>query len=156
MTFLETLKSGNVSLKFSSHFQQESYILVEIPDALAAQIQTISANKNHHHETRSCFVIRGNEEDEVVCCTTHQTFCMRSAETSNSFLLAEIEGLADRNNLTKTTTWRIRDNLSSYLELIQITPRLEKLSKLLEVSLYKGPEYEQVEPSNKVFDIIRS
>ena len=140
----------NVSLKFVDNFRQGDHLLVELPDSLVSKIQLLIEEKDSVLANRPCFSIRGSEEDEAVCCTEHETFSMRIAETSNSFLLVQEEKTVSEVEVAKSKTWLIHDNISSYIELVRITPPIEGISKLMENSLYKGPDHEQQQQSSKV------
>jgi sister chromatid cohesion protein DCC1 len=135
---------ANVQLKFVDSFHQRDHLLVELPDSLVSKIQLLIDEKDPIiADKRPCFSIRGSEENEAVCCTEQETFSMRIAETSNSFLLIQEEKIIPEGELAKPKTWLIHDNLSSYIELVRVTPRIEEIPNLLEHFLYKGPDHEQ-------------
>jgi sister chromatid cohesion protein DCC1 len=89
------------------------------------------------------FSIRGNEKNEAISCAEQETFSMRLAETSNSLLLIQEEKIILEGEFAKPKTWLIHDNLSSYIELIRVTSRIEGIPNLLEHFLYNGPDHEQ-------------
>jgi len=95
-------------------------------------------------------VFRGLPDDEAVFCTKDKTYQMKHVQTTNMMLLLypEVNGqdsdAMDINDDTsnKRFRYRIKDNISSYYELIKISPRIKKLHMILSDTKYQGPDKE--------------
>lgn len=89
--------------------------------------------------------IKGDDDEEVVICTENKTFHVTEAETSNSLLL--VDSLKFSNNIDNAENRGfekvvVRGIFHEYLEAVVGKPNLKKLDRLLEHSMYKGPELE--------------
>lgn len=89
--------------------------------------------------------VRGEDDENVILCSKSRTYEVLNAETSNSLLL--VKDLVFSNHLTKED----EENISivsverifyDYLTVVSSKPFLGKLSKLLENTIYRGPEHE--------------
>ncbi|XP_046384784.1 sister chromatid cohesion protein DCC1 [Ischnura elegans] len=91
-------------------------------------------------------VIRGLEDDEAVLCTDDATYEIRGAETSNSMLL--IPELIFPDDVPNSLEERIIEEktvisvIHNYFELRRCQPRVNKIARLLESSVYRGKEHE--------------
>lgn len=89
-------------------------------------------------------VFKGSEDDDLVICTENCTYDVRECETSNSLLL--VPNLQFKKDL-KGVNNQINNIYVSginhkYLEITPTKPQLDKLLKLLESTMYNGPEQE--------------
>lgn len=99
---------------------------------------------------------KGEKDEEVVICSDTQTFHVVEAETSNSLLL--IQGAKFNKDIEDDEDSIVRDVTVTgifydYLEATLGKPHLKKIDKLLENSLYKGPEYECDVDINNLFTL---
>ncbi|KAG0055235.1 hypothetical protein BGZ83_009290, partial [Gryganskiella cystojenkinii] len=149
------------NLLFARDFVQSSYTLLELPKSLEDYI-----NANSDNDQLS-FQVRGLETDTAVLCTPTQTFSLQRAHTSNMLVpIAPIiesrlpggddyldmdtdldSNLGSNNpfplpeeNLDGPIYGRhaVLDILDNTLDLIPISPRLERLSQLLGQAPFEG------------------
>ncbi|KAF8947038.1 Sister chromatid cohesion protein DCC1 [Haplosporangium gracile] len=147
---------------FSHDFTQSTYTLLEIPKTLENYINAQDDN------AALSFQVRGLEKDTAVLCTPTQTFSLQRAHTSNllipiapliesrrkdhdmdmdmdmdtgigSILQADPYHIDDPA-LEGSPYGRqaVLDILDSVLDLIPISPRLERLSEILAKSQFEG------------------
>ncbi|KAL0119702.1 hypothetical protein PUN28_007859 [Cardiocondyla obscurior] len=91
--------------------------------------------------------IRGNKQDNAVLCTQTQTYEVREAEISNSWLLVPNMKLGLETNVAKATEriiekCNVKKIFNSYYEVKETKPDLTGLSALLNSSTFNGLEYE--------------
>jgi len=124
-------------------------------------------------------VIKGKANDEAVLCTSTHTFALKLAKTSNSLLVINQESEDNKendssksNSSTKMDTDKIVEsflgepekpvqkqrtitaNLSSYFELVEIKPKLNRLKELLAQHYFKGESYEDENLEEEITPII--
>jgi sister chromatid cohesion protein DCC1 len=88
-------------------------------------------------EKDNALVIKGNDNDDAVCCTENKSFLLRKVEISNTLLLLN-EDLNNEKEQPKRKKFKTEyvDKLPSfYYELVNIPPKLEKLKEIL----YQAP-----------------
>ena len=100
-------------------------------------------------------VIRGAHNDFATLCTPDQVFEIKSAETSNTLLLAspldassankengcvslKVTNLRGRFECEYLLSIQVNSILHSKLELIQCMPKLKRIRQLLEQNPYRG------------------
>ncbi|CDH56626.1 sister chromatid cohesion protein dcc1-like [Lichtheimia corymbifera JMRC:FSU:9682] len=110
-------------LIYSSSFQKGSFKLLELSN------ETVAASL----EQCGKLVIKGQREDEAVLCTDNQTYSLHEAPTSNSLLLATPQD---------DETMNVVDDLSYIIEIKPCLPRLERITTLLQSTMYAGPAAE--------------
>ncbi|XP_076257805.1 sister chromatid cohesion protein DCC1 isoform X2 [Rhynchophorus ferrugineus] len=96
-------------------------------------------------EANEVLTIKGEDDDEVVICTSKSTFRVTEAETSNNLLL--IKSLQFSNNIQTQNQRSVRkveicNVFQEYLEATPGRPHLNKLYDILSNTIYRGPEYE--------------
>ncbi|KAF8940139.1 Sister chromatid cohesion protein DCC1 [Dissophora ornata] len=137
---------------FARDFVQSSYTLLEIPKSLEAYI-------SGNGEGPLSFQVRGLEKDTAVLCTPTQTFSLQRAHTSNMLLpIAPIisqrrQGYGTADMEIDTDPYQIYEDesddspyekqvvldiLDSVLDLIPISPRLDRLAELLGQCPFEG------------------
>lgn len=107
-------------------------------------------------------VLKGNGDENVVLCSDERTYTVKTADTSNSLFLipppeasavedAPIAAAASSSSggvnsalLDFTRRREVAAVVSSYLELAQTPPRLDRLRELLAECPYAGPDAEAV------------
>ncbi|GJJ68095.1 sister chromatid cohesion protein DCC1 [Entomortierella parvispora] len=149
-------------LFFARDFVQSSYTLLELPKSLEEYI-----NNNSDNDQLS-FQVRGLDTDTAVLCTPTQTFSLQRAHTSNMLLpiapivesrirssdgnrdidmniesngfMDQFPPLEDKDALDGPQYERqaVLDILDSVLDLIPISPRLERLGQLLRQNPFEG------------------
>ncbi|KAG0371289.1 sister chromatid cohesion protein Dcc1 [Gamsiella multidivaricata] len=143
---------------FAHDFVQSSYKLLEIPKSLENYI-----NSNGQDGPLS-FQVRGQDKDTAVLCTPTQTFSLQRAHTSNMLMPIapvikrrrneydmdadmEMDMNADMNpyqihdNESDESPYQkqvVLDILDSILDLIPISPRLDRLTDLLGQYQFEG------------------
>ncbi|KAK9892257.1 hypothetical protein WA026_019058 [Henosepilachna vigintioctopunctata] len=128
----------------------------------------ISENNVHHSDLKlfqlnndllgaieegQTLVFKGDPDENVVLCSKTKTYDVNETETSNSLLLMEnLKLFSDcaSSNESKISKVTIHGIFFSYLEAVPGKPYLRKLERLLEESIYKGPEYEFNISQNKL------
>jgi hypothetical protein len=136
---LRTLKRG------------ERYAWLNIPDGhLVSNIQ-ICLLKHALNQLHTSIVIKGNQDDEAIACTSKQSYSVRQADVSNSILIVDRNATrasgSDTDNMhatnaTSTRTWTAVESLSGYFELQLVPPRIDRLRKILAERPYWGPDNE--------------
>ncbi|EDO25901.1 predicted protein, partial [Nematostella vectensis] len=89
-------------------------------------------------------VIRGENQEEALLFSKDTTFEVKLADTSNTLLLTpSCQTPKDNENSSPfLISYQVSSCHSEYLEVRSGRPRLQKLRRLLEQAMYKGPEYE--------------
>ncbi|KAG4108214.1 hypothetical protein H8356DRAFT_1022876 [Neocallimastix lanati (nom. inval.)] len=134
--------TNEMKLIFTNDFKQDSYKILEITKELADELEK--------KEKETKLVFRGLPDDEAVFCTNDKTFQIKKVQTTNMmlFISPELNQNPDsmENDTTDTTSncyhYNINDNISSYYELIKISPRIKKLYMILSDTKYQGPDEE--------------
>ncbi len=86
----------------------------------------------------SRLVIRGAHDDFATLCTSDQVFEIKSAETSNTLLLASPLDSSSANKENGCVSLTVNSILHSKLELTQCVPKLKRIRQLLEDNPYRG------------------
>ncbi|ORX47534.1 hypothetical protein BCR36DRAFT_355504 [Piromyces finnis] len=134
--------TNNIKLIFSDDFKQDAFKIIELTKELADELEENKENTK--------MVFRGLPDDEAVFCTNNKTYQIKHVQTTNMMLLLypeqvkEQDDSMDINNSTsnKYFFYSIKDNISSYYELIKISPRIKKLHMILSDTKYHGPDEE--------------
>lgn len=125
-------------LQFSHNPNNDDYKLLELPSCI---LDTLKVGNS--------VTIRGDHQDEAVLCTDNATYDLKMADTSNSLLLVPNCVLPKDEAFKSEDSPLVLREVSSchttYFEVKQRRPRLEKLKYMLAEELYKGPENEQNE-----------
>ncbi|KAF9927233.1 hypothetical protein FBU30_003416 [Linnemannia zychae] len=143
---------------FSRDFTQSNYTLLEIPKDLEEYIKT------QNDENPLSLQVRGLEKDTAVLCTPIHTFSLQRAHTSN-MLIPIAPVVKSKNSRIKNTdmdmdmddtendpyyidnpavedspygSQAVIDILDSVLNLIPVSPRLERLGEILAKSQFEG------------------
>lgn len=100
--------------------------------------------------------IKGDDAEEVVICSENRTFHVTEAETSNSLLL--VDGIKFNSDIKDGESRgfqkvEVKGIFYEYLEAVMGKPNLKKLDRLLQDSLYKGPEFEFEIDKEKLFTL---
>ncbi|EDO31491.1 predicted protein [Nematostella vectensis] len=95
-------------------------------------------------EQGESLVIRGENQEEALLFSKDTTFEVKLADTSNTLLLTpSCQTPKDNENSSPfLISYQVSSCHSEYLEVRSGRPRLQKLRRLLEQAMYKGPEYE--------------
>jgi len=86
-------------------------------------------------------VIRGNENENAICCSNSSTYSFKVAEISNPLLISTNIVLPDKikeNETRRNTNSEVFLMSNTYYTLTREKPRLAKLKNLLEMNLYFG------------------
>ncbi|CAF4352634.1 unnamed protein product, partial [Adineta steineri] len=83
-------------------------------------------------------VIRGANDDFAALCTANQVFEIKTAETSNTLLLASPLDSSLANKENGCISLKVNSILHSKLELTQCVPRIRRIRQLLEENPYQG------------------
>ncbi|KAF9102790.1 Sister chromatid cohesion protein DCC1 [Mortierella sp. GBA35] len=150
---------------FSRDFTQSTYTLLEIPKGLEEYINA------QEDEAAVSFQVRGLEKDTAVLCTPTKTFSLQRAHTSNMLVpIAPLVGSRRRGDMDmdmdmdtgfessfQSDPYYIQnpaledspyerqvvlDILDSVLDLIPVSPRLERLTDILARSQFEGWAHE--------------
>jgi hypothetical protein len=113
MTFPPVIQ---LSKKSTQEPQTPHFLLLEIDPSLLNQLDS--------------FVLKGLEKDVACLCTQKHTFQLRQVLTSNTLL-------------TLTKSQSPTELFNSYLELVPMLPKYDRLVDLLENYPYKGPIEEE-------------
>ncbi|XP_029199227.2 sister chromatid cohesion protein DCC1-like [Acropora millepora] len=123
-------------LQFSHNPNNDEYKLLELPHRI---LDTLKVGNS--------VTIRGDHQDEAVLCTDKETYDLKIADTSNSLLLVPDCVLpkdeAFKSEVSPLVFREVSSCHTTYFELKQRRPKLEKLKFLLVGDLYKGPENEE-------------
>ncbi|XP_015757732.1 PREDICTED: sister chromatid cohesion protein DCC1-like [Acropora digitifera] len=123
-------------LQFSHNPNNDEYKLLELPHRI---LDTLKVGNS--------VTIRGDHQDEAVLCTDKETYDLKNADTSNSLLLVPDCVLpkdeAFKSEVSPLVFREVSSCHTTYFELKQRRPKLEKLKFLLVGDLYKGPENEE-------------
>lgn len=121
---------------FASTFTENSdkYLLLEADGKLLKEFENVTSLQ-----------FKGDDDDNVVLTTADATYDVVMAETSNSVCI--VKDLAFKDDLKEDiqpiiSKVYIHKIAHQYLELLPGRPYLQRLHKLLENSIYKGPELE--------------
>ncbi|KAK2562299.1 Sister chromatid cohesion protein DCC1 [Acropora cervicornis] len=123
-------------LQFSHNPNNDECKLLELPHRI---LDTLKVGNS--------VTIRGDHQDEAVLCTDKETYDLKVADTSNSLLLVPDCVLpkdeAFKSEVSPLVFREVSSCYTTYFELKQRRPKLEKLKFLLVGDLYKGPENEE-------------
>ncbi|ORY06452.1 hypothetical protein K493DRAFT_251913 [Basidiobolus meristosporus CBS 931.73] len=127
------------TLFFPDDYTPDTFKLIEIPPSVEDQIEECQQSGFTIN-----FSIRGSREEEAVFCTPNETYQLKEVLTSNSLFVVTPQpdkpvALMHGAITDGTVPYQIVDKLNSVVELIQIPPKLSKLSQLLCTTLYQGP-----------------
>ncbi|KAG0006031.1 hypothetical protein BGZ79_010018 [Entomortierella chlamydospora] len=148
------------NIVFGRDFVQSSYTLLEVPKGLENYIN------NNEGDQLVSFQVRGLENDTAVLCTSSQTFSLQRAHTSNMLIpIAPIirqslpnhgsdadmdmdmnidsdvnpyQGQYPELDGSDYESQAVLDILDSVLDLIPISPRLDRLAELLGQCPFEG------------------
>ncbi|CAF1082000.1 unnamed protein product [Adineta ricciae] len=123
----EQLKPVYYELTIGEHFPDDSIRLMEVNSALIEEL-----DKNQK------LVIRGTHDDFATLCTSDQVFEMKTAETSNTLLLASPLDSSLSNKENGCVSLKVNTILHSKYELTPCIPKLRRIRQLLEENLYRG------------------
>jgi sister chromatid cohesion protein DCC1 len=115
------------SLRFAPGYAGSSFKLFEVDEPT---LQELLKDDGSVH-------IKGGDDDEALLCTRDRTFVMRSAESSNSMLLAP-----SRPPATGAGELSIQASTSAHFELLPSAPRVGQLRGVLGAWPYAGPKAE--------------
>eukprot|EP00052_Salpingoeca_macrocollata_P000243 m.19330 g.19330 ORF g.19330 m.19330 type:complete len:370 (+) comp10350_c0_seq1:147-1256(+) len=125
----------DANLVFAEDFTSAGYKLLELnPDTLRAL------------EQQQEVVFKGEEDEDVVLCTSSRTFSVKVADTSNALYLCTAQTADQVLSFTAHAPRTIAGQCASFLELAPIAPRLDKLRRLLEQCPY-SPEKAAEQPA---------
>lgn len=100
--------------------------------------------------------IKGDDNEDVVICTENKTFQVTEGETSNTLLLIDnlkfCDNIDDAENRGSHKV-EVRGIFYEFLDPVIGKPNLNKLDRLLEDSIYKGPEFEFEINKEKLFTV---
>ncbi|ORX81970.1 hypothetical protein BCR32DRAFT_292942 [Anaeromyces robustus] len=141
---------NDIKLIFANDFKQDTYKILEITKELADELE------EKKKETK--LVFRGLPDDEAVFCTNNKTFQMKKVQTTNMMLLISPEKENNESNMNieeieeknSPFHYNINDNISTYYELIKISPKIKKLHMILSDTKYQGPDEEDRFEKQKV------
>jgi sister chromatid cohesion protein DCC1 len=92
-------------------------------------------------------VLRGQPDEDAVLCTQSKTYAMKFVGTSNSVLLVPPANLSDENlqandsnNSDEKVVANVIKVVPGNMELIEVSPRLDKLRLLLSENTYRFDE----------------
>jgi sister chromatid cohesion protein DCC1 len=110
-------KDGSVNLYFSVPLSNPSHFRVfEVTDEILKEIE-----KND-----GSVCVKGTDVCEAVLCTSHETYTIRQADTSNTLLLVDDSlALGDKRKV------EVKGPLHSQIELQKTLPRVDQLQYLL-------------------------
>ncbi|WFD01306.1 Ctf8p and Ctf18p associating protein [Malassezia yamatoensis] len=118
-----------VKLVSSAWDQVQSYQLLEIPPELEANFLPGSDT--------SSLTLNGRLTDDATLSTSDRTYALRQVSQSNSLLLCGIES---ENSGEVPIQLRMHQNASDLIELVPTSARLDRLSSLLDASMYYGQD----------------
>ncbi|CAF2875539.1 unnamed protein product [Rotaria sp. Silwood2] len=124
---MEQLKPIYYELTIGEHFPDDSIRLIEVNNSL---IEELDKSKK--------LVIRGAHDDFATLCTSDQVFEIKSAETSNTLLLASPLDSSSVNKENGCIALTVNSILHSKLELTQCVPKLKRIRQLFEENPYRG------------------
>ncbi|XP_058761743.1 uncharacterized protein LOC131635153 [Vicia villosa] len=138
----ETLKNmppgSSISIAYHPNFgPHDDLIVLELDEKLIPDV------------LNERMVLRGQPDEDVVLCTQTKTYAMKFVGTSNSVLLVPPENQSesyenqqknDINNTDEKAVARIIKVVPGSLELIEVSPKLDKLKLLLSENTYKFDE----------------
>ncbi|CAO1623886.1 unnamed protein product [Parajaminaea phylloscopi] len=94
-------------------------------------------------DDRPHLVINGRNQDEAVLCTSSKTYALREISQSNSLLLCSIDEVQQKDAESDGKAMLVvRSNTSSIFELSPAVPRLERITSLLQDSMFEGRDAE--------------
>ncbi|CAF0935715.1 unnamed protein product [Adineta ricciae] len=123
----EQLKPVYYELTIGEHFPDDSIRLMEVNSALIEEL-----DKNQK------LVIRGTHDDFATLCTSDQIFEMKTAETSNTLLLASPLDSSLSNKENGCVSLKVNSILHAKYELTPCVPKLRRIRQLLEENPYRG------------------
>jgi hypothetical protein len=101
-------------------------------------------------------IIRGDNNENAVCCSNNSTFSFKVAEISNPLLITSNLIFPSKSELGDSET--VERSLSraevllmsnSYFELVKEKPKMQKLRNLLEMNLFCGKAIDKNSDANK-------
>nr|CAD2196527.1 unnamed protein product [Meloidogyne enterolobii] len=117
------VNDSSVQLLFSPQFSSNDFIFAEVDKNLVNYF--LNGNEIY---------IRGYNSDEIVLCTTTETFCCKELEVSNSLLILEDTNAFNEVELSEESTsnnLKIVSVTNKFLETSRIRPNLiQKLKEL--------------------------
>ncbi|CAF0880358.1 unnamed protein product [Didymodactylos carnosus] len=145
---LETLKPLYYEIKIGTSFPDESTRLLEANNQILNELDTAKR-----------LILRGTADDFAVLCTTDGTFELKSAETSNTILLAnqiKENKNEDENKENGCVNLQVNSIVHSKFELIRCVPKLRRIRTLLEKNPYCG-QFDDDENVTKItFDDLKN
>ncbi|XP_012568768.2 uncharacterized protein [Cicer arietinum] len=137
----ETLKhmspGSNISIAYHPNFgPHDDLIILELDDKLLPDV------------LGERVVLRGQPEEDAVLCTQSKTYGMKFVGTSNSVLLVPPSNQSECDNLQKNDSSDYDEKVVTpvikvvlgNMELIEVSPRLDKLKLLLSENVYRSDE----------------
>ncbi|CAF3411247.1 unnamed protein product [Rotaria socialis] len=124
---IKQLKPIYYELTIGEQFPDDSIRLIEVNNSLIEEL-----------EKSKKLVIRGANDDFAALCTSDQIFEIKSAETSNTLLLASPLDSSSVNKENGCIALTVNSILHAKLELTQCVPRLKRISQLFEENPYRG------------------
>lgn len=124
---MDQLKPVYYELTIGEHFPDDSIRLIEVNKGLIEEF-----------EKTKKLVIRGAPDDFATLCTTDQVFEIKSAETSNTLLLASPIDSSSANKENGCVLLKVNSILHAKFELTQCVPKLKRIRQLLEQNTYRG------------------
>ncbi|KIO30690.1 hypothetical protein M407DRAFT_68864 [Tulasnella calospora MUT 4182] len=132
------MSSNSFTVKFPAkskglNFSQAAatkFKLVELTPELAKIVEAKDENALKN------VTIRGKANDEAVLCTRTTTYCLRTVQLSNSFLVVTGEDAHSASSEDHI----IRDTISELIELVPAVPKLERLGGLLKKNKYRADD----------------
>lgn len=124
------------------NFDKEQYRLLELDENL------LKALKNND---TICF--KGEDDENVMICTEDQTFDIRECETSNSLILVDnLKFFNDIKKIDKKQISKVNILGKNYkvIEVVPCQPTIKKIKKILNETVYNGPENEYLIDTNKL------
>ncbi|CAF0952697.1 unnamed protein product [Adineta steineri] len=124
---IDQLKPVYYELTIGEQFPDDSIRLIEVNNTLIEEL-----------EKSKKLVIRGANDDFAALCTANQVFEIKTAETSNTLLLASPLDSSLANKENGCISLKVNSILHSKLELTQCVPRIRRIRQLLEENPYQG------------------
>lgn len=114
----------------------------------------LDKNLINHLVSGKTVYIKGDKDENAVMCTDEKTYDLNDTETSNSLLLINNLQFSEQikeNPKKQINKIEVSGIFYNYLEIVPGKPYFKKLDKLLECSLYKGPEFEYEIDKNMLY-----
>ncbi|CAF4077115.1 unnamed protein product [Adineta steineri] len=136
---IDQLKPVYYELTIGEQFPDDSIRLIEVNNTLIEEL-----------EKSKKLVIRGANDDFAALCTANQVFEIKTAETSNTLLLASPLDSSLANKENGCISLKVNSILHSKLELTQCVPRIRRIRQLLEENPYQGHFDDEENTSRKI------